>query len=452
MPQRQGGRRRRSPLPLTLLASGQNRMKAIARRHVSGTLNTDTLTFTSDGIYFCGRLAKHLSHRLYLNWPSLFSHSIPITKLLMGGECLRTAATHSRNTGNMLRASTPITSSPHFDLLKLYEKAGDSIFNINCFAKTLYYQNALECIKLYGDYFGYTDDHGIIARARKFTSMMRGEPFDSYSPGETLEGQPVIVRRINHSDCFEIVDGHHRISIAAMQGSERYRCVIPPNEPAITPVQQMVMESLWTGGRRELYQPINLPELATWPVMRRCSDRFEMMCNALAARGITSGSYLDVCSSYGWFVAEMAKLGFQAAGVDRDRSAVAVGQVAYGLDTSAVCVSDVVKYLKELNSQFDIVSCYSITHHFVLGSGQISGEEFIRLVDGITRTMLFFDTGEAHENWFRGRLDAWTPEFVKNWLLSNTSFKTVEILGTDSDDSGVAHGNYGRHLFACYRS
>jgi hypothetical protein len=69
----------------------------------------------------------------------------------------------------------------------------------------------------------------------------------------------------------------------------------------------------------------------------------------------------------------------------------------------------------------------------------------------VTRRVLFFDTGEAHEVWTQPHLGEWTPANIASWLTSHPAFDEVVSLGTDSDGVGRFAGNYGRTLFACVR-
>ena len=171
----------------------------------------------------------------------------------------------------------------------------------------------------------------------------------------------------------------------------------------------------------------------------------------LERQGPRTGSYLDVGCSYGWFVAQMSKRGFKASGVDRDISAAAVGQVVYGLDPSAFTMDDLTNVLRQPDRRYDIVSCFSVLHHYALGKGQVSAVEFIRQLDTITGSVLFLDTGENHERWFKDSLKDWDAQFIERWLGENTTFRTVQLLGADQDGHGKYQGQYGRHLFACYR-
>ncbi len=87
-----------------------------------------------------------------------------------------------------------------------------------------------------------------------------------------------------------------------------------------TPLQDLLGGMSWTEGRREVYQPITAPELASeWPLVRNCEDRLGMIRTYLEAAGIGEGSsYLDVGACYGWFVRQMLDQGYDAHGVELD--------------------------------------------------------------------------------------------------------------------------------------
>jgi len=377
---------------------------------------------------------------------------IAISNILMGGENGCWAESFSRMTGDILRPSTPVSRSPHVELLRDYLEVGDQIFHPGRFATTQYWQNALQCIQIQGAYFEASTIQGVIERARRFVRMFNGERIARSSRSETLEGQPVTVRPIKFSDCYELADGSHRLAIAIIKGEKRYPCTILHSETVLTPIQQIIMKSSWTVGSRLLYQPIDLPELRGWPVVRGCTDRLDMMKSFLARHGVSSGSYLDIGCGYGWFVHQMSTLGYDAKGVDRDAATVAAGRTVYGLAPSAVTVDDIEGFLSRENQSYTVVSCLSVLHHYVMGKGSISADEFIRRVDALTGKVLFLDTGEAHEGWFKDALKEWTAEYIADWLRRHTTFASIEILGTDQDGKGVYQGQYGRHLFACYRN
>ena len=100
----------------------------------------------------------------------------------------------------------------------------------------------------------------------------------------------------------------------------------------------------------------------------------------------------------------MRARGFQAFGTDRDVAAVTLGRLVYGLDNTANQLTDVITYLDKQQQRHDIVTCFSVLHHAVRGSMRVSAAEFIRKVDAVTAKVLFFDTGECHEEWFEKSL------------------------------------------------
>jgi hypothetical protein len=93
----------------------------------------------------------------------------------------------------------------------------------------------------------------------------------------------------------------------------------------------------------------------------------------------------------------------------------------------------------------------SVMHHFALGSGSCDADEFLDRLAAVTRRVLFFETGEAHETWLRRDIPDWTRENIHAWLRAHPAFDEVLPLGADGDGVGPFAGNYGRTLFACIR-
>lgn len=423
----------------------------LLKQLTTGALAHDLIAFDSGGVRMQSERTGRFARRLFSRFPSLFVRDLPLSKLLMGGEHRRAAANYARLTGDLLRPSTPVEHSPHAEFLREYREVGDDLLQPERFALTRYWRNAQTCIELFGQYFTATTIDGVLERATAFARALTNGDTAFLSAGGTAAGVPVRVSRIKYSDCFEVVDGNHRLALATARGAQSYPCAILPVDPALTPVQQMVMDSSWTNEQCLLYQPLDLPEVEGWTTVRRCTDRMALIAAYLERYGPSTGSYLDVGCSYGWFVSQMARRGYDAAGIDRDVSAMAVGRLAYGLDSSALMVDDLANFLHRSNRQYDIVSCFSVLHHYALGKGQMPAEAFIRKLDAMTGSVLFLDTGQNHERWFMDSLKEWDAEFIARWLRENTTFTSVQVLGTDQDGQGRYQGQYGRHLFACRR-
>ncbi len=157
-------------------------------------------------------------------------------------------------------------------------------------------------------------------------------------------------------------------------------------------------------------------------------------------------------SCYGWFVAQMAALGYGSEGIERDRRGAELGSIVYGLDTRRIRIGDAETVLAATTRQWDVVSCFSLLHHFVLGRGRCDAAELVRRLDAATGRVLFLDTGQDHERWFHHSLRGWDTEHVAAFLQEHGTFDEVVDLGPDQDAVPPFGDNYGRHLFACVRS
>jgi hypothetical protein len=390
-----------------------------------------------------------------------YTKKVYLDRLLCGGEQGLSAAQYARHTGNLLRGSTPVSKSPHVQFLEQNKSIGEKIFSPGIFDKTGYYQHAVESINTVGEFLQCTHEDQIATLARQFVQLSKGEqPLDEYARTHHFRapGSLVYVRPIRYSDCFEVVDGLHQLAIAYVHGEKEYSVFVMP--PAVlTPLQELVLDSAYCRGNRELYQPISSPEFnGEWVTVRRCEDRFELMKSFLKEHDLMPPNLrtsLDLAFSYGWFVKGFSDLGFEArGGGEIDWASCEVGRRVYGLRKEQLTRSELVRFLQGDSGRYDVVSCLSILHHFIIGlpyRARISAEEMIRLVDEKTGTVLFLDTGQCHELWFKENLAGWDKERIENWIRANTSFTKIYRLGKDSDDVPPFETCYGRTLFACMR-
>ncbi|HLV72277.1 ParB-like nuclease family protein [Actinomadura hallensis] len=374
-------------------------------------------------------------------------------QLLVGAQGGWTAREFAERTDDLLWPSTPFLEGPHVGLLRLADEVPE--LSDEQILDSPYGRLGMRCIKAGGNYFGGTDEAGVVAAARAFIARYRGEepPGGTRRPQQSGPQDPVLVAPVRGSDQYQILDGHHRLAIAAMSGADG-ASVVAKWLPVTTPLQDLLLRMSWLDGTRELYQPIDAPELRSgWTTVRQCTDRLAKMDAFLGERGITGGRYLDVASCYGWFVARMGERGFDAEGVERDPLAVPLGRAVYGLPDGVVSTGDCVDFLRGHDpARWDVVSCFSLLHHFVLGRGSVSAEELIRLLDRATGRVLFFDTGQDNEAWFAESLRGWNPARVERFLRENTGFDEIVDLGPDDDARPPYQDNYGRHLFACVRT
>jgi hypothetical protein len=383
---------------------------------------------------------------------------IRVDACLLGGDNGVPAANFARMVGDIRRASRPIRQWPHVKLLLQYQSIGDRIWEQHIFEDTDYYRNAALNIEICGRYFDAVAPGQIQLGARRFVNCYRGIgeclPPQEGQSDEWNANEYITVHPVKDSAYYQVSDGHHRLAIAYMKEIREVQGLIL-QPPVTTPVQDLLLDCLWLKRRREIYQPIDSPEVAGWVLVRRCSDRLAKMTEFLRAEGLmppASASYLDVASSYGWFVSEMAKAGFRAEGVERDPSAISVGKVMYGLRPEQAHRSDAVTFLRSLQDRYDVTSCFSLAHHYLLNHLNASAEELLHLLDSATRSVMFFDMGQSHEEFFSGGSFAgWDPDHIHRWLETNTAFTRIVRLGEDEDAVPPFQSSYGRTLFACVR-
>jgi 2-polyprenyl-3-methyl-5-hydroxy-6-metoxy-1,4-benzoquinol methylase len=360
--------------------------------------------------------------------------------------------------GDIRRASCPIAQWPHVKLLRQFESIGDKIWDEGVFEETAYYRNAALNIEFCGRYFDAVLPENIHLGARRFINCFLG--IEEALPPQAGQSDPwnldeyISVRPVKDATCYEVVDGHHRLAMAHVRGVQHVQGLIL-EESVTTPVRDLLLDVMWLKGRRELYQPIDSPEVADWVLVRRCADRLAKMTRFLQAEGFMPPkgvSYLDVACSYGWFVSEMQKAGFIAAGVERDPFAISVGKEMYGLRPEQLFRSDVVTFLRTVQGRYDVTSCFSLAHHFVLNRLNVTAEDLLHLLDSVTGHVMFFDTGQCHEEFFLGgALAGWDAAHIHQWLKENTTFSRIEQLGIDEDAVPPFQESYGRMLFACMR-
>jgi protoporphyrinogen oxidase len=378
---------------------------------------------------------------------------VAIDQLHVGGWNGLSARRFAEASGYLLDPSTPLSSSAQVDLLRRFDEQGDELYEDDVLRATPYFERVSAATRISGHHRGARSVQEITELAREFLDRYRGRPIP-YRPGRSNASALPRVRAISSSAKFEIRDGHHRLAIAAARGESEVE-VIVERPVSTTTVQRLLRQMSWLDGKERLYQPVPFPEVATWPVMRRCGDRLGMMLDYLgdsyAVAADPPHSYLDVGACYGWFVSAMQEQGFDARGIEQDPFARQLSQLAYGLSPEQMEIGDAIDVLECEDKRYDVVSCFSMLHHFVLGRSAYSAETLMSRLDNATRDVLFLDTGEAHESWFKLVLPEWTASYARRWILENSSFTNVQALGTDRDNVAPFEGKYGRTLFACAR-
>jgi 2-polyprenyl-3-methyl-5-hydroxy-6-metoxy-1,4-benzoquinol methylase len=377
---------------------------------------------------------------------------IPVQKILLGGEGPFRAKQYSYLTGDLLRPSTRASSGPHATFLADYERLGERIFDRDILETTSYYKNARDCIRVLGGYFPYCiSPDRIVLTAKRFALQFEGKSVAHLpAEGHSREGEVIEVSTIRDSDCYELMEGNHRVAFAARR-NQKFITAKVRFQANHTPLQEMVLNG-WESRAKEVYQPLGLPEFErSWILLRDCEARFDKMLRFLRVRQLWADQVdriVDVGSYYGWFVSRFAAAGYNAHGIETDRQAIRIGKLVYGNLEGRVLWGDARTALNEAAMPSDVVCCLSVIHRYIMGKTCNSADELLKLLNEHTRKVLFFEMGEEHEQWFAQSLAGWNKEFIKNWVIKNTDFKIAHELGRDSDSKGRYKNNFGRMLFA----
>jgi len=382
--------------------------------------------------------------------PVPLTRRISVDRFLWGGEQGIPGNRYSEITQEHLRTSTLLRDTPHVKLLRDYQRLGEQLFDKEIYTRTPYYQNARRCLRVCGHYVDVRNEDNLIRQIRRFIDHYNGVPGERVAH-QTDDAPPLVAKNV-FSDYYEVIDGLHRLAIACVRGAEDVECRMR-REPSISLVQGHVLLNRLTPYQTVLYQPLDCPELENFTLVRRCDDRFTMMRRYLRSAGMVGAgaTYLDLGCSYGYFMAKMKTLGFEPYGVEACPHSIVLGHACHGLLRERFFAMSLEAFFAKADEPYDVVSLLSVLHHFVLGKGQISATDLIEQTDRLTRKVLFVDTGQNHEQWFRQSLPEWDVPYIRRWLRDHSSFKEIIPLGTDVDDVGRYAGNYGRTLFACIK-
>ncbi|GJL49635.1 MAG: hypothetical protein NPIRA01_08620 [Nitrospirales bacterium] len=416
--------------------------------------------------------AQKKLQRVYQEWKkqgsrlrnTLRAEEVDLSRALVPGEAGFDAETWADLTGNIRRASMLLADSPHVNFLEQYREMGQFLFLQKHFVQTTYFKNAEDCVRIVGSYFSQKTIDGLLAQAKSFVTLYerikKGDLLEVKYPseeGHSERGSLPAVRKTWTTNTVQIDDGLHRLAVKWVLTQKTAKAIVlcPPMPTA---VQSLVGKVSRSWGERELFelhQPIGGVEFDdSWPIVRQCYDRLSMMLTFLETYQQASHewSVLDLLCSYGWFVDQFAKIGCQAFGVDPNPAALKIGQLAYGLQSEQLVKGDVQTFLNSCERTYDVVLLLSILQDFLPKSDFGSAIDILKKVDRITEQVLFFETGQAHERWFRDSLREWNNDFIVSFIKRHTSFTHVIPLGTDSDNVGGFSQNFGRTLFACVRS
>jgi hypothetical protein len=378
---------------------------------------------------------------------------IPIDKLLIGQQAGYPLELWIAVSGETERMSQPVALSPYVQFLLAIKDKPERLNDDSFLKETSYFRMAMLCMEHTGHFMGADNQEHLFTWMRDFyryaTAQHSSDKVSAFQQkGHSPQGSPVMVAGIKHSDCYEIIDGHHRIAAAYINGQHQIDAIVAQKKWSV--LQKLLLEVNQINDI-ELYQPVDRLEVASWPAVRICSDRYAMMQQVMEQQGIQQGSVIDLACSYGWFLKQFKANGFAVTGVDRDAKALRVASLIHGLSQEETVCERVEDFLPKEKRQWDVVLFLSILHHYALGIEPGKAEEMLAHLDRISGKVLFLDTGQNHEKWFRKKLPQWNDAYIIDMIRRHTSFRQVIALGKDRDNKGKYVDNYQRTLFACIR-
>jgi SAM-dependent methyltransferase len=198
-------------------------------------------------------------------------------------------------------------------------------------------------------------------------------------------------------------------------------------------------------GDTTIYQPVELAECSDWWVLRPDSaKRLEVMTRVLRDEGLedyrtwNKRTYLDLGCNTGFFCHGLAKIGFQAEGVDVMSDDVDVAKLLGSFirrQPAQWVVSDVYEYLRDTRQErFDVTSAFSVFQWLMLQRTLEHGVECIDLLFEKTARVCFFEMGYADEDQYRGQLPV---DIDRAWVLDHMargSFADVVVCDADEND------------------
>lgn len=206
--------------------------------------------------------------------------------------------------------------------------------------------------------------------------------------------------------------------------------------------------------KKYIYQPLpNERYNDEFIVIRNCKDRSDAMINFTKkyfSDELSTKTFLDIGSSCGYFVNSFEKICKASYGIEKDINQSMIAKLFYKKNKKNIISGDFKEILPS-HDQYDIISCLSVLHHFIINPQDDDAAELLKIIDQKTKSILFFEMAEEKEDWYKEKLSGWNLETIPQWVIDNTSFTKYEALVVDNDSVGEFYDNYGRTVFAFYR-
>jgi SAM-dependent methyltransferase len=180
---------------------------------------------------------------------------------------------------------------------------------------------------------------------------------------------------------------------------------------------------------------------------RECHDRLGLIIKHLPQG---NRNVLDIGSNTGYYLFELARLGYLCHGIDSDPELVCYTSLMTYLTNCNGVSCEVGKldlsFIERMPS-YDVILCLSVMHHIILAEGLATADAILQKLATKTKDILFFEMGQSNEisaDW-SGRLPVMTPDpetWISSWLLKS-GFSRVKTIGT-------SHTTVSRFVIAAF--
>jgi hypothetical protein len=198
------------------------------------------------------------------------------------------------------------------------------------------------------------------------------------------------------------------------------------------------------------YQPLPRDFTGLGPILapaRACVDRLSFIKDHIPEQ---SRNVLDIGSNAGYYLFELAKLGYICHGLESDPDLVHYTALASYLQKAKGVSCEWGKldlpYIERMPC-YDVILCLSVMHHIILAEGMDFAEEVGRGLVEKTKHVMFYEMGQSNEidaDW-SARLPRMEPApevWISQWL-KRCGFARVKTIGTSTV-------SVPRFLFAAY--
>jgi hypothetical protein len=167
---------------------------------------------------------------------------------------------------------------------------------------------------------------------------------------------------------------------------------------------------------------------------RECRDRLGYIVDNMP---VQARNVLDIGSNAGYYLFELAKLGYLCHGMDCDPELVCYASLmAYLTECSGVSceVGKLDLAFIERMPSYDVILCLSVMHHIILAEGMEIAKSILQQLVTKTNQVLFFEMGQSNEiaaDW-SNKLPLMEPDpetWISQWLI-RSGFRHARTIGT----------------------